>query len=807
MSNFLQDLRFGVRMLLQQPTMSAIAVIALGLGIGLTTTMYSIVHAAMADMPFEEAHELYHLEQVRSAAGNSEMALDDYDFLDWRSQQTSFEDLAAFTQGTINVAGTEQPVRYEGAFVMAEIFTLLGVEAHVGRVIAPSDTAPGAQPVLVLGYDVWRNYYDSDPNIVGTEVRINGQPGTIIGVMPDGFRFPMMEEAWAPLVIDTATTERGQQRRLDVLARLRDGVEPETALAELESISERLEAQYPVLNEGVRPDMDRFVREYLDPPAIMMLWTMQGAVFLVLLIACANVANLLLARALDRSREVAVRASLGASRARIVSQMLTEALVLAAFGGALGLMIARVGVLWFNDALVGVEVPFWIVVELDPQVLLFSGVVVGLAAVLAGVMPAWQITSTDLNDVLKDETRGSSSLRMGRIGRALVVAEVALSCGLLVGAGLMIKSVTQLASLDYGFRTDVYSARLGLFEGDYPDPGSRREFFDELQRRIAAEPGVVATTLADALPGTYRASMSRITIEGEAYATPQDHPAVNFATIGPGFFETFEARIESGRDFSDDDRFDGLPVAIVNASFAARFFPGTDPIGQRFHIGTSEIAEVRWLTVIGTVPDLYMEGIGDTGNRPAQGFYLPLAQSDRRFVSIVARANADHMQLSEPVRQAVSSLDANLPLYWVRPLQSEIDSNTWFYNVFGSLFMTFGAVALFLAAIGLYGVMSFAVGRRTQEVGIRKALGAQRGDVLRLVLRQGVLQIGLGLGLGVGLAMLTAGGLELVLFQVDPHDAVVYGTVLAVLAAAGLGACAVPALRAARIDPIEALRT
>jgi predicted permease len=807
MSNFVHDLRYGLRMIVKQPTVSVIAILALALGIGLTTTMYSIVHGALGNLPFDEAHELINLEQTNPSQEIESMALDHHDFLDWREQQTTFEDLAAFYQGTINVAGTESPIRFEGAFMMAEAFTLLGVEAQLGRVFSVDDQQPGADAVLLIGHDVWQNNYAGDPGVVGTEVRVNGRPGTIIGVMPAGFAFPMAEEAWTALVIDTTTAARGQNRQLAVLGRLKDNVDIETALAELQGISERLEAAYPDSNEGVRANLMPFVRDFIDGRTIALLWTMQGAVFMVLLIACANVANLLLSRALDRSREVAVRTALGASRGRVISQMLTETLIMSAIGGMLGLGIAQVGVTWFNGALAGVQVPFWVQVSLDWPVLVFAAITVFTAALLAGVMPAWQITGANLNDVLKDETRGSSSFRMGRISRALVIAEVAFSCGLLVGAGLMIKSVTQLQTLDPGFPTELFTSRMGVFATDYPEVEQRRQFFTELQQRLGEQPGIVAVALGDALPGTYRASMSRLTIEGEAYAAREDHPVANFATVTPGFFDTFETRLLQGRDFSPEDDGDGLAVAIVNQSFVNRFLAGTNPIGQRFKLGSEDDDGNEWRTVVGVVPDMYMEGIGDPGDRPPQGFYVPIAQEDRRFMSIAARGTGDSMRLVDAVRDAIAGIDANVPLYWVRTLQAEIDENTWFYNVFGALFMVFGAVALFLAAIGLYGVMSFSVSRREQEVGIRMALGAQARDVLGLVVKQGLWQVATGLTLGLGLAVLASGGLELVLFEVNPRDLTVYGLVLAALGATGLLACLLPAARASRVAPVEALRS
>jgi predicted permease len=802
----LQDLKFGIRMLVKQPTLSVISIVALALGIGLTTTMYSIVHGASRDLPIEEPWELMDVARANPSQGANRMSVTQHEYLDWSEQQSSFERLGGLYQGTVTLAGTERPIRYEGAFMTPSVFRVLGVRPLLGRLFSDADAEPGAEPVIVLGYRTWQNDFQGDPSVIGRSARINGVPGTIIGVTEDNFRFPMDEDAWVPLMIDTTALDRGEGMQLMVVGRLRDGVDAESALEEMNTIAARIEADWPELNEGVRAAIQPYTENFMGDDIMTMLWTMQGAVFMVLLIACANVANLLLSRAFDRSREVAVRTALGAGRWRIVRQFMVEVFVLAAIGGIIGLGIAQVGVTLFNGQLASIEKPYWVYVSIDWAILLFTTFVVLMASLVAGVVPALKVTGSDLHDVLKDEARGSSGFRMGRITKGLVIAEMALSCALLVGAGLMIKSVGQLSNLDYGYPTDVFTARIGLFESEYPTVEERLEFFDELQRRMQAIPGARAASLGTALPGTQRASMTRVTIQGESYATREDHPLANFAVAAPGLFEAFEVELLQGRDFSVQDTADSEAVTIVNASLAERLFPGQNPLGQRLKLGIEEDDGNPWLTVIGVVPDLHMEGVSAIGQREPQGLYLPLQQNDRRFMSLVVRADGDSMALGGAVRQAVTSINSDLPIYWVRTLQTEIDADTWFYKVFGNLFGVFGIAALFLASVGLYGVMSFAARRRTQEMGIRLALGAQPNEVIGMMLRGGIWQMIFGLGLGVGLAMLLASGLELILFQVETLDVGIYIGVIVALIATGLLANLIPAGRASRIDPIIALR-
>ncbi len=805
MGQFVQDLRHGIRLLLKQPAVTGIAVLALALGIGLTTTMFSIVYAAVIrGLPFERPHQLMHLERAKPSEDQPSLEVPIHDYTDWRAQQKSFEDLAAFDVGTVNVRGNEwKPERFSGAFITANAFSLLRVQPVLGRTFREDENRPDAPLVLLLSHGAWRNHFAGDPGVVGQTVHVNGEVATIIGVMAEGFAFPIREEVWVPLRMDPLRIERKQPGiTLEVFGRLRDGVSRDQAAAELAAIAARLEKEYPETNRGITTVMKPYVDEFIGAEAVATLYAMLGAVFGVLLIACANVANLLLARAAARSKEIAVRTALGATRLRVMVQLLTESLVLALVGAFFGLGIAQLGIVLFNRAIVDTSPPFWIDIGIDRGVLLFVLGVTVLASLLAGLVPALRASGGNVSDVLKDEARGTSSFRLGRFSKGLVIAEIALSCGLLVPAGLMTKSVVRLKTTEFGFAThDVFTARVGLFEAVYPDTASRLRFYEELLRRLDGRPGVRAAALTSNLPvaGTGRWQFA---VEGRAYAAERDYPLARRAVISPRYFDTFGVSLLQGRDVGPEDRAASLPVTIVNRVFAETHFPNQDPLGRRIRVGTGDNAG-PWLTVIGVAPDVWMQGIDD---RDAAGFYVPLAQVDQRFMSIAIRTQGNPLDLTNLVRDEVVAIDPDLPIYFVNSMDGVIQQSSWFYGVFGGLFMVFGFVALFLASVGLYAVMAFSVRRRTQEVGVRMALGAEGRDVLRLILRQGMTQLAMGAVIGLGLAWWLARTLRVILFQVEPTDPLTFTTILATLALTGLLATIVPARRATRVDPAMALR-
>lgn len=809
MTGFLQDMRYAVRMLGKNPGFTGIAVTALALGIGLTAVMFSIVYGAlMRGLPYDGGDRVMGVVRAQPSRDLDRMGVTVHDYVDWREQQSSFVHLAAYYTGTVNIRGTERAERFDGGFVTANTFTLLGVQPALGRTFLEDEDEPGAPMRVVLGYRVWQDRYDGAGDVVGRPLSVNGEPGEIVGVMPEGFRFPSDQDLWVPLRMNHLELERGTGRTLTVIGKLRTEVTVDRAHAELSGISRRLAADYPETNEGIVPVLMPFTELAIGSEARPLLLTMLGAVSLVLLIACINVANLLLARAAQRTREVGIRTAMGAHRGRVVAQMVAEALALALLGAALGTLIAWVGIDLFDKAVEGTGPPYWLTFELDGPTLFFILVAAVCSAVISGVLPALKATGGDVTSVLKDESRGSSSLRIGKLSRALVIGEIAMSLGLLVAAGLMTKSITTLNNTDFGFRTeDVFTARMGLFETDFPDEASRLRFYEEVLRRVRSIPGVTHAAMGSHLPG--KGSLgARIAVEGRTYADEQDYPLARRATASPGYFETFGVSLLMGRDFNTSDGAGDPRVAIVNESFARRHFPERNPLGTRFRIrgplGQPAVDD-SWIEVVGVVPDLWMEGVGNPEGL-GSGFYVPLAQDDRSFMSLAARGPADAMELTPQLRSAVASVHQDTPLYWVMTLAESIEENTWTYNVFGTLFMVFGVAALFLASVGLYGVMAFSVSRRTAEVGIRMALGAERGNVLGMILRQGMTQIGIGVVLGLGLAVLLGRGVQLLLFEVSPNDPVVFAVIVAVLVATGLLASLVPARRATRVDPMQALR-
>ena len=800
------EARYAARMLLKHPGVSGLAVVALGLGIGLTAVMFSIVYGALLrGLPFENGDRILMITREDPESDQGPTSVPPHDYADWADRQTSFDELAAYYEGTVNVRWADEPERFDGAFVSANLFRVLGVQPQLGRTFREGEDDFGSPATVILSHRIWMDRFSADPGALGRTIAVNGETAEIIGVMPEDFRFPMNQQIWVPNRIDLAGTPRGQGVWLNVLGALREGVSRDAAMVELAGIMQRLAAAYPETSTAdVQPVMRPFVEQFVGPDGRTMLYTMLATVSLVLLIACANVANLLLARAAGRTREVGIRTAIGASRARVVWQMVLEALAIAAVAAVLGTVVAWFGVEAFDRTIATTNPPFFMVFEVDAPILAFIAGMAALSAVVAGGLPALKASGADVSSILKDESRGSSSLRIGRLSRMLVVGEIAMSLALLVAAGLMTKSIARLNSYDYGFETEtVFTARLGLFESEFPDTAARHAFYRELEERVKALPEARWAALSNALPGMGSGG-DVIEIEGQTYGEERDQAFAWSGVAGPGYFETLGVDVLAGRDFDGQDVAGAVEVAIVNQSFVERHFPGESGLGRRFREGGVG-SDAPWRTVVGVVPDLHMEGMQ---NRDAQtaGFYLPIQQSDARFMSILVRGPAQPMSITEAVRSAVASIHDGTPLYFVDTLQARIDGETWIFTIFGTLFLVFGGVALFLAAVGLYGVMAFTVARRTPEVGIRLALGASRGQVLAMVLRHGMGQVGLGLLFGAGLAVLVSRGIAVVLFEVSPNDPAVFAVIAVVLATTGLVASLIPARRATKADPAHALR-
>lgn len=803
MRSLFRDVRYGIRSLIKSPGLSLVATIALAFGIGLTTTMFSIIYGAwMKGLPFPDGDRIVAVFRNNLTVGAQQMGVPISDYEEYRTQQRSFETLAAWYTGTVNVSGTAEAERFGGAFVTPSMFRVAPARPVLGRTLQEGEEGPGAPRVAVISYGMWRRRFGGDPDVVGQNLRANGNPFTIVGVMPEGYEFPGNASIWLPLPLDPVGTPRGEGQWLSVAGKLRPSVSIDAATMDLNAIARRLQEEWKATNENIGAVARPFVDAFIGDEPKKLLYTMLGAVFFVLLIACANVANLLLDRAAHRSKEVGIRTALGASRGAVVRQFLAEALALSLAGAFLGTLLAQLDITLFTRAIADSEPPFFIDIALHPPVLAFVIGVALISTFFSGIIPALQSSRADINEVLKDETRGSSSLKIGRMSRGLVVLEIALSCGLLVASGLMIKSVTQLRNMDPGFDPrNVFTARLG-FPAGYTDTLAQQQFYEQLRARLGEMPGAQGAAIASQLPGV-GANGTRFMVEGETYATDRDLPDSRWLAVSPGFFETFAFRVLQGRVIDDRDRADGLPVAVVNQAFAERYFAGADPIGRRFRPG-GLTSERPWVTVVGVVPTMYT---GDPEEPRDPFFYVPLAQAHSNFVSLAVRTSGPPLAITSDVRRTVASLDQDIPIYWVYSMDEALARPTWYIRIFGTMFMIFGVIALFLASVGLYAVMSFSVSRRLREVGIRMALGAQGRDVLRLVFRQGAWQLAVGLVLGLALAAGLGNLVQVILFEVKPRDPAIFGGVVAVLALTGFIACLVPARRAMRIDPLIALRT
>ena len=806
MDAILRDIRYGLRSLRQSPALTLVAIVVLTFGIGLTTTGFSIVYGAiLKGLPFPDGERIVLVYRNNPSQNQRQMGVPYADYLNYRAQQHSFDALAADYSGTVNVSGTGEAERYTGSWVTASIFDVAFARPVLGRTFRPGEDALGGGAVAVIGYGMWRRRFGGDPGVIGKTLRANGTPFTIVGVMPEGYRFPDNADLWLPLQLDPATKRDGGQW-LVVAGKLKPGVSVDQANADIGVIARRLQQQYPATNKDIGAVAERYVDAYIGPEPHQLLYTMLGAMFFVLLIACANVANLLLDRAMHRTREVGIRVALGAARGAVVRQFLTEAFVLSAAAAVLGTGLAALGISAFNRAIADSQPPFFIDIRLHPAVLVFTIAIALLATLLSGAIPAFQSSRTDINEVLKDEARGSSSLHIGRMSRSLVVFEIALSCGLLVAAGLMIKSVTRLSTMDPGFRVnDVFTARLG-FPLTYSDTAGQRQFFENLRERLATLPGARSVSLSSGLPGIQGNAGSNggtFTVDGATYNADRDVPNAPWIAVSPGFFETFAIPILQGRGITTADRADADPVVVVNRAFADKFFPKRSAIGGRIRQGGRTSTE-PWMTIVGVVPTTFS---GDPEQPSEPTYYAPVSQHYQSFMSIAVQTAGEPMALTPAVRAAVASLNPDIPLYWLYSMDEALARPKWFIRVFGTLFMILGLIALFIAAVGLYAVMAFSVSRRTREVGIRMALGAGAGDVVGLVFRQGAWQLGVGMLLGLGFAASVAQLMSVILFEVKPRDPAIFGGVVAVLAASGLVACLIPARRATRVDPLLALRS
>lgn len=802
MSRLWFDLKMTMRALVRSYGFVAIAVTVMALGVGATTFAFTAINGVvLTPLPYPEPEELVHIELASVDNPNGfEIGMHDLD--DLGAQQTSFESLFAYYNGTVNVSGGDQPVRYDGIFVSANALEQIGVAPELGRVFVEGEDAPGAPLSVVIGWNLWQQDYGGAPGIVGTQVRVNGTPATIVGVMPRGFQWPVRNDIWVPMQQDLDALPRGEAITVEGFGRLRDGVTIEQARVEFATLYSAILADNPGWNEGATTDLDEYRDEFVGNQTMGILSAMQVATFLVLLIACANVANLILARTVSRRRELSVRTALGASRWRLVAGTLSESVFVSVIGGLFGIAIAHVGGLAVERYLVesGDGFPYWMSFGADLRVAVFAISVAAIAGLIAGLVPALRAARSDVTEGLKAGGGGGTSVSLGKLTRTLITVEIALSCALLVGGALTVRSVVNLQYVSPGGDvTGVMTGRIGLFASDYPDEVSRRQFWERLEARVAEIPGVTATTVTTSIP-TYGAGGNAYRIDGQEPAPDGRYPFTRTVVVTPGYLDTFKVPLLAGRDLMASDNADAQPVAMINKTFAERAFPGESAVGKRILLGREgDLA----LTIVGVVGDVFHSNLD---NDMAPAVYQPLAQSDARFMTIAARTPGDEAALAGPVREALRSVDPDLPIYWLQPAQVWVDQSRSGPRLLGMIFGVFGIAAVVLASVGVYGVLAFTVAQRTREFGVRRALGADHGRIVNLVVKQGAFQLLIGLPIGLLLAFGLGQMLQGVLANVSSVDPVSFLGVPLILALVVIAASFVPARRASRIDPMEALR-
>jgi len=804
MDQLARDLRFAARSFRRSPGLTLAALLALGLGVGATAAIYTVVDAVLVEpLPYPEPDELVLLIDSNPEAGFPRFSASPPNFADWREQSESFEHMAAFSRANLALdAPGVEPERLSGATVGAGFFEALAVEPLHGRVFRPEEDLPGGESVAILGHGLWQRRFGSNPEIVGRTVTVNGQARRVVGVMPGGFAFPSEVEIWVPLALEIDPNQRGAHY-LGVLGRLRDGVALDAAQTEMTAIAARLAEEYPNSNEGWGVNLFRvheLVVEDVRPYLRIVAW----AVAAVLLIVCAIVANLLLVRAARRERELAVRTALGAGRGRLARQLLTETVLLSLAGGALGLVLG----LWGTRALVALnadDIPRAAEIGLDPSVFLFTFGVALAAGLLAGLAPVVHAARADLQGSLKEGTSAAGEGGRARfLRKALVLVEVAVAVVLLVSAGLLLRSLIQLQGISPGFEPEgVMTAMVSLPDAGYPDDAARAPFYRQLLERLEAVPGVEAAGAGFPLPLSGGGYFLSFGIEGRPAPPPQDSPSAGIRFVTPGYLEALEIPLLDGRRIAEADRADSRQVAVISRAMAERMWPGESPLGGRFTFGDPTAPDASWMEVVGVVGDVRH---GDITAEPDMEVYLPMDQNPFSVATLVLRTSGDPQTLTAGLREAVRAVDPSLPVYRVETLEQVVGGALADQRFSAVLLGVFAALALVLASLGVYGVISYAVAQRTRELGLRMALGAPRERVLRLVLGQGMVLVAAGVGVGLALAFVASFLLRSLLYEVGFADPLTYAAVPALLLLVGVTAVWLPALRATRVDPMVALR-
>jgi putative ABC transport system permease protein len=799
----LQDIKYAIRSLWFDRGVTAIVVLCLALGIGVNATLFSVIDGVLIQsLPFVEADRLVILDETFERGGIREGAMSYQTLRDWKAQTTAFSAIVATSGRGITLSDGAEPERYSGAAITWDLFSTLGVPPALGRHFSPEDDRSGAEPVTILSDDVWRRRYNGDAGIVGRRVILNGRPHTVVGVMPPKFSFPENQKVWIPIG-PTGEKEPRSNRSLFTLARMKPGVDLARARADAAAMAATTAAQFPATNEGWSAMARPITDEFIPADVRLVLSTMMGAVTLVLLIACANVANLMLARASGKQREFSVRAAIGAGRAQLVRQLLTECVLLGLASAPLGLAVAFVGVRLLDGAVPPDDLPYYINWQISPRVIVYTVVVSALTGLVFGLAPALQAGRLNLTEALRDGARGSGqSGRRARVRNGLVVAEVALALVLLVGASLFVRSFLNLQSASAGFDTaPLLAMRYNMTGESYAQPEQRQQRTEDIIRRLESLPGVQSAYASNFIPLGGGGGEGAAIIEGRTVPKGEE-PNILFIAVTPHFHRTLGVSLIQGRDFTDTEGASRSLVAVVNDTMAKKLWPTGNAVGGRFRLTDRDAAE--WFTVIGVAPDIAQYDMTDDAPMPAA--FVPYPYTPTQNTGIVIRANTNPAGLTAAARGEIRTSDSGLAIFDVTTMEALRQGNFWEFRLFGYMFGIFGAVALFLAGIGVYGVLSFSVSQRTQELGVRVALGAQRSDVLGLVVRQGLTLALIGVGAGVVAAFGVTRVIASLLYNVTPGDPVSFVGVALFLTIIAFVASYLPARRAMTVDPIVALR-
>ena len=809
MDNLLQDIRYSIRTLAKRPAFTVVAVLTLALGIGANTAIFTVVDAALIrSLPYENPDALVHFWETTPRQDFSQHEASYPDYLDLRAQNNVFEDMAGYNGNSMTITGRDAPERLRAARVTSSFFSVLGVKPVLGRVFLDGEDQPGAERIVVLSHGLWQRRFGANPDIIGQTLNLNNDTYTVVGVLPPKFKFARVGDAelWVPLNPMPFQVNRRSLYWLNVIARIKPGVTFTQAQAEMDGFAQHFREQYPESHTGVGIRLVNLHEEIVGSVKPVLL-ALLGAVGFVLLIACANVANLLLARAAGRRKEIAVRIALGASRSRLIQQLLTESLVLALAGGILGLLWA----LWGVELLVAAIpqsllsfMPYLQGLSIDAGVLGFTTAITLFTGLIFGIAPALQATRQELHESLKEGGRGSGGASRAGLRNVLVVAEVALALVLLVGAGLMMRSLIRLLQVDPGFDTNnLLTFQLTLPDAKYSEPSQLLAFHQQLTARIEALPGVKGVGTTSLRPLSGGGNTASFAVEGQPAPDPGNKPEANVRTISTNYFRVMGIPLIKGRAFTEADDATAPNALIVNQTLANRFFPDQDPVGQRITFGFD--TERRPWLIVGVVGD---EKVTTLDARTTPVIYFHYLQDGESYMGVLVRTTSDPASMIGVVRGEISGIDPDIPMFSVMTMDQMVsNSQSTFMRRYPTLLIgVLAAVALLLAAVGIYGVISYSVTQRTHEIGIRMALGAQRRDVIKLVVGQGLGLMLAGLSVGMVAAFALTRYLSSILFGVSATDAVSFAGVSVLLAIVALIACYIPARRAARVDPMIALR-